>query len=187
MKMIGLLLCTLVLSALGVVWSQESPRFSSNVQLVMVDTQVTEKETGRILDLLGPSDFEVYDNERRRGVREFHYATTPLDVVFLIYGRSGVGPPKDIKAFHEGLLAAVGALHPGDRAAILRTDAASKVDLAMTDDLRKAQHVIIWGGGGRYRTGYDHFNDAVRLATTLFPRPRDPARRRVIVSGHRRC
>jgi hypothetical protein len=37
MKAIALLLC-----ALEVVWPQESPRFSSNVQLVMVDVPVTE-------------------------------------------------------------------------------------------------------------------------------------------------
>jgi hypothetical protein len=48
--------------------------------------------------------------------------------------------------------------------------------------LAKAQHVIIWGGSGRYRTGYDHLYGAVPLASTLFPKPKDPGRRRAIVA-----
>jgi VWFA-related protein len=172
----------LLISALEAVCAQEPPRFSSDVHLVMVDVQAVEKGTGRIVDLLGPQDFELYDNNHRQEICEFHYETTPLDVVFLIYGRSGAGPAKDINAFRHGLRAAAAALHSGDRAAILRTDSASKVDLAMTEDLAKAQHTIIWGGEGRYRTGYDHVYDAVMAASTLFPRPRDPARRRAIVA-----
>jgi len=64
----------------------------------------------------------------------------------------------------------------------LRTDSASKVDLALTDDLTKAQHVIVWGGDRSYRTGHDHLYDAVMAATTLLARPRDPARRRALVA-----
>jgi VWFA-related protein len=171
-----------VLAAIGCAWSQEIPRFSSDVQLVMVDVQVTEKGTGRILELLGPKDFELYDDNCRQEVRDFQFETPPLDVAFLLYGHSGWGPPKDINAFHQGLVAAVGALHPGDRAAIIRTDSGSKVDLAMTGDLTQARHVIIRGGKVRYRTGRDHLYDAVVAATTLFPRLRDPRRRRAIVA-----
>jgi VWFA-related protein len=163
-------------------FAQELPQFSSSVQLVMVDVQATEKGTGRIIDLLGPKDFEVYDNDVRREVKEFHYETMPLDVVFLIYGKSGVGPAKDINAFRQGLRAGVGALEKGDRAAIIRTDTASQMDLAMTADLEKVQHAIIWGGDQRHRPGHDHLYDAVRAATELFPRPRDRARRRAIVA-----
>jgi len=162
--------------------AQASPQFSSSVQLVMVDVQATEKGTGRVIDLLGPKDFEVYDNDVRREVKEFHFETTPLDVVFLIYGKSGVGPVKDINAFRDGLRAGAGTLQTGDRAAILRTETASQADLTLTDNLEQVKHAIIWGGAQHHPTGHDHLYDAVRAAGSLFPRPHDPGRRRAIVA-----
>ena len=173
----------LLLFAAGLLCAQEPPRFSSTIQLVLVDVQAVEKGTGRVLDLLGPKDFEVYDDSRRREIREFHYGTTPLDAVFLIYGRSGFGPAKDINAFRNGLRAAAGALDSGDRAAVIRTDSASRADLAMTGDLGKVRHAIIWGGDRPYqKAGGDRLYDAAMAAATLFPRPKDRSRRRAIVA-----
>ncbi|SRR5579875_1984089 len=170
----------LLLLLAGSLCSQEPPRFSSTVQLVMVDVQVVEKTTGRILDLLGPKDFEVYDDGRQREIREFHFETSPLDVVFLIYGRSGFGPAKDINAFRRGLRAAGEALRPGDRAAMIRTDSAAQIDVPLTGDLERVRHALTWGDS--YRVGYDHLYDAVAAGTTLFPRRKDPGRRRALVA-----
>jgi VWFA-related protein len=176
MKLIFPLLLTV-----GLTYGQE-PRFSADVHLVMVDAQVTEKETGRIVELLGPKDFEIFDKGKAREVREFHFETTPLDVVFLVYGKNGWGSARMINDFHKGLYDAVRELKSGDRAAILRTDSESAVDLHLTDDLKKAQHVIIWGSDQRYKTGYDHLYDAVQTSTTLFSRPKDRSRRNAIVA-----
>ncbi len=173
--MAGLTLCTLC-----VVGYQDAPRFSSDVQLVVVDVQVTEKGTGRILDLLGPKDFELYDNDLRQDIRLFQFETAPLDLVFLLYGKSGVGPVKDINAFRESLTSAVDALRPGDRTAILRTDSASRIDLPLTDDLVKARRAIVMGGDCHCKTGHDHLYDAVMAAATVFPRRKDSGRRRAI-------
>jgi VWFA-related protein len=176
MKTIGLLLC-----ALQVAWPQESPRFSSNVQLVMVDVQVTEKGTGRVLDLLGPKDFELYDNGNQQNIREFHFETTPLDLVFLKYGHLGWGTPKEINEFMRGLTEAVDELRSGDRAAVFRTDSESEIDLPISEDREKVRHALVFGDR-RYRAGYKgHLYDATRVATTLFAKPKDPARRRAII------
>jgi hypothetical protein len=67
------------LGPLSAVFAQQMPRFSSHAQLVMVDVQVTEKGTGRIVELLGPKDFEIYDEGHRQEIREFHFETTPID------------------------------------------------------------------------------------------------------------
>ncbi len=159
--------------------AQEIPRFSSHAQLVLVDVQVTEKGTGRVVELLGPKDFEIYDEGRLRDIREFHFETTPIDFVFLFYGKTGLGPAKDIQAHYRGVAAAFSELRPGDRAALLHTDSAAQVEVPMTADI---EMLTKRRRRARYRQGYDHLYDAVKAATTLFPRPRDPARRRVIVA-----
>ncbi len=163
-------------------FAQEQPRFSANAQLVMLDVQVTEKGTGRVLDLLSPKDFEVYDEGVRRDVREFHFETAPVDFVFLFYGRSGLGTLRDRQEFNRGLNAAAAELRPGDRGAVLRTNSESKIDLQMSDDLEKVRHALVLGNPKYGRPGYDHLYDAVKAAATLFPRPKDPARRRAIVA-----
>ena len=175
MKAIRLLLCVV-----GLVGAQDPPRFSSNVQLVMVDVQVTEKGTGRVFDLLGPKDFEVFDNGVLQQVREFHFETTPLDIVFLTYGHPGWGTAKEmINEFRRGLNEAVDELRPGDRGAVFRTDSESKIDLYMSEDKERIRHALLFGDR-RYRSGRDHLYDAARVAT-LFPKPKDRARRRAIV------
>jgi hypothetical protein len=99
------------------------------------------------------------------------------DFVFLFYGKTGWGPAKDINAYYRGVAAAYSELRPGDRAALLRSDSAAQVDVPMTADTGElTKH------RSRRPQGYDHLYDAVKAATALFPRPRDPARRRVIVA-----
>ncbi len=172
----------LVLAALNPLmgaFAQETPRFSSHVQLVMVDVQVTEKGTGRVLELLGPKDFEIYDEGVRRDVREFHFETAPADIVFLIYGRPPGWWPGSGNDFGKGLNAAPGELRAGDRGAVLRSDSDGKIELAMTDDKERVRTALLHP---RYPAGHDHLYDAVGVATRLFPRPRDPARRRAIVA-----
>jgi hypothetical protein len=86
-------------------------------------------------------------------------------------------PWRDINAYYRGVAAAYSELRPGDRAALLRSDSAAQVDVPMAADTGKlAQH------RSHRRPGYDHLYDAVKAAATLFPGPRDPARRRVIVA-----
>jgi hypothetical protein len=161
-------------------FAQEHPQFSAHVQLVMVDVQVTEKGTGRVLELLGPKDFEIYDESRRREIREFHFETTPVDIVFLIYGRAPGWWPGTGNDLHKGLTAAPEELRAGDRGAVLRSASEGKIDLAMADDKEKVMAALL---RARYPpAGHDHLYDAVSLAAKLFPRPKDPARRRAIVA-----
>lgn len=81
-----------VLGSLIGAFAQEHPRFSANTQLVMVDVQVTEKGTGRILELLGPKDFEIYDEGQCREIREFHFETAPIDFRFPVLRQDRLRP-----------------------------------------------------------------------------------------------
>jgi VWFA-related protein len=165
--------------------AQERPRFSSEVQLVMVDTEVTEKGTGRPLELLGPDDFEIYDDGHPRPVREFHFETAPLDFVFLLYS-FGFAPVVEVNDFRRGLNNLIAELQDHDRAAVLQSDSASKVDLALTGDkgaIREALLGIKRGMAPHVRPPIPtHLYDAVLAATAIFRSPKDPSRRRVIVA-----
>jgi len=170
----------LVLVAAAALTVQDVPRFSSDVPLVMVDVQVLRRDTGRILEFLGPKDFELYDNGSRREISIFDFEAIPLDIVFLIYGRDGWGLIKDVRNFHEGLHLAVETLSPADRAAVLRTDSESKIAVPLCFDRRKIRRALDYEEP--YPTGYGHLYQAISVATTLFSKLREPARRRVIVA-----
>jgi VWFA-related protein len=160
---------------------QDTPRFSAAVHLVQLDVQVTEKGTGRIVELLGPNDFEIYDEGLLREIRDFHFETMPVDFVFVTYGKGGLGTPKDINEFRRGLFAAAAELRPNDRGAVLRTADKTQVDLQLTGDRESVRWALV-GRNSRYEPGYDRLYDAVSAATTLFPRPRDRTRRRAIIA-----
>jgi VWFA-related protein len=162
------------------VLAQQAARFTSEVQLVPIDVQATEKDTGRILDLLSPKDFVIYDEGQPREIRLFQFGTTPLDLVFLTYGKSGWGSPKDLQEFNRGLNGAAAEMITGDRAAVLRTDSPSQVDLFLTADQEAVRHALVLGG--KFRTRHDRLYDAVRVAIGLFPGRKDPGRRRAIVA-----
>jgi len=178
--MVKITTCGLTTFGIMLAAAAPPPHFSSDVPLVLVDVQVTERGTGRVIELLSPSDFEIYDNGELREVKEFQIETPPLDVVFLTYGKTGLGPIKDIREFHKSLDAAAKALRNGDRGAVLRTDSEHKVDLHMTDDLEKVRHALV--RGDKYRTGRDSLFDALKIAAGLLPRPKEASRRRAIIA-----
>lgn len=87
----------------GLAAAQDNVQFSADSRLVLVDVDVTERGTGAVRELLGPQDFEIEVNGRRQQIREFEFETTPLDVVFLFFGKTGVGPASDIQRFGRTL------------------------------------------------------------------------------------
>lgn len=67
----------------------------------MIDVQVAEKGSGRILDALGPKDLEIHDEGKLREIREFHIETTPLDVAIVFTGVDGYWHLEAIKRFQR--------------------------------------------------------------------------------------
>ncbi len=175
----------LLLAGLSLAIAQQEPRFSSDVQLVMVDTQVTEKGTGRVLDLLGPKDFEIYDDGQLRPVKEFHFETNPVDIVFVLYGQGWMSI-REVNDYRKGLNLAIDEIRPGDRAAVTGGDTDSKADLPMTGDREAVRQALLSvRKDGRIHTHLSHpgrLYDALKSATTLFEKPRERGRRRVIIA-----
>ena len=64
--------------------STEQPAFSSKVEAVRVDVLVTEKDGGRVVAGLGPSDFEVFDNGVPQQVDLVSHEQIPLNVILAL-------------------------------------------------------------------------------------------------------
>jgi VWFA-related protein len=161
--------------------AQWPPTFRSDVQLVTVDVEVAERGTGKVIDGLGPRDFVILDEGEPREIRVFQVEAVPLDVVFLHYTKGLVASRNDVEQIAAGMESAARELRPGDRAAVLRSDSSRNADLTMTGDLGEVERVLTMPLFRRKAPGIgDRLFDAVRAAAELFPKPRDPARRRAI-------
>ena len=175
--------CLLLISIAGA--AQQRPTFSSDVDLVMVDVQVTEKGTGKPVEFLNSGDFEIYDEGQLRPVRELHFESAPVDFVFLLYG-NGWSPVNDVNDFRRGLSEAVDELRAEDRAAVLRSESESKIDLPLTSDKQAIRQALL----GFKRNPTPHFGlrnptrlyDALKASAAIFAQPKDRSRRRVVVA-----
>ena len=165
---------------LGFVRAAEQPRFASDVQLVPVDVQVAERGTGRPIDVLGANDFVLLVEGSVREIRHFSIDTTPLDIVFLLYGSGYAMPMNDAKDLQRGLTEAAEMLRHDDRAAVLKADSADRAALAMTDDKQQVRRTLAGRGRVTPIGQGDHLYDALRAAAMLFPKPKIPGRRRAI-------
>ena len=73
----------LVLST-AVAVDTQSPAFSANVEAVRVDVLVTERDGGRAVVGLEPSDFEVFDNGVPQQIDLVSYEQIPLNVILAL-------------------------------------------------------------------------------------------------------
>jgi len=167
-----------VLFLLASVSFAQQPKFEANAHLVMVDAQVTEKVSGRIVDLLGPQDFEIYDDGKLLAIKEFHIETVPLDVVFVFTGFDGLWDAGDMRKFARVATAALSELREGDRAGVIRSAGDKGVTAPLGEDFRLATRALI------LPTSLNRKNcpiDAARNALEMFPRQDEYTRRRAVV------
>ena len=75
----------------------------------------------------------------------------------------------------------VDELRPLDRAAVIRPNSESKVDLPMTDDAESVRRSLLMPRRGIYFYS-GRLYDSLLFAISAFPSPRDRARRRAIVA-----
>jgi VWFA-related protein len=170
-----------VLTALSFVLAQAERLPASDSLPAAVDVQV-EDDTGEVLELLGPKDFEVYENGRKCSISGLEIETTPLDVVFLLYGPESWGELKDWNDLTKALLATVAALNPEDRTGVLRSDTESKNAVPLGLDRGRVQDALRIKNTAFPSISHDHLYQAIKAANTLLPKSTKRDRRRVVVA-----
>ncbi len=202
----------LLLSILSVLQSPDqipTPQVKVQVNLVLVDVQVAEKNTGRIIAGLDKSDFVLNDNGQLREVALCARETTPLDLVLLV-DTSGRGPGRQIS---EGsqlqptlqelggsepiskltipgartlLQSIVRELRYGDRLAVVSFAGVASVKTPLTENGDAAasgiQSALHDWGAPRWapRAPKAKIYDALIEASALFAKPHRELRRRAI-------
>lgn len=118
-----------------------------NTELVVIDAQVLEKKTNKIIGDLKATDFELYDNGVKQEITNFSQDKLPLSVLLLLDvsgSMKGV-----IKKLQEGALQALQRLKPEDEVAL----AAFGTKMVVIQDFTKERSLITEKITGIYETG----------------------------------
>jgi VWFA-related protein len=172
-----------------------APQIKVQVNLVLVDVQVAEKNTGRIIEGLEKPDFVLNDNGQLRDVALCARETTPLDLVLLV-DTSGKGPGQPVRQPRATkpastpripqawtlLQSIVRQLRSTDRLAVVSFADVTRVKVQLTDHRDAAARGIEsalrdWAQRSRKAKIYD----ALVEASNLFPKPHHELRRRAIL------
>jgi VWFA-related protein len=161
-----------------------SPTFTSDVKLVHLDIQVTERHTGRILRSLTKEDFEIQDNDETRDIAVFEGEAVPLDAVLLMdtTGQIGRNPWGD---YSEGLQAIVKQLRSGDRLAVISVGANKVfVRTGLTSDEGLITEAILQTlrDRAKLRRGRSLLYESLGEAAGLFGAKTPQVRRRVVIA-----
>lgn len=109
--------------------------FHAEARLVLLDVQVIDRDSGKILDSLLRDDFRVEDDGRLQEVKLFEYASTPLDLVLLVDVSGSMIEAS--RAIVQTLRWAVQDLRSSDRVALITFSKNSTVVLLFTESRSK--------------------------------------------------
>ncbi len=87
------------------------------VDLVMMDAQVMQQKTGRVVGNLKRDDFVLFEDGVKQQITHFSQNTLPLSVILLV-DRGGCLDPYNEKV-HEATLSALNLLKPEDEVALM--------------------------------------------------------------------
>jgi VWFA-related protein len=100
----------------GAAQEPETPVFRGGVSLVKVDVQVSRPD-GRLITDLGAADFRVYDEGQPQKIGYFGHESEPLDLVLLLDVSGSMF--HSLQEMAAAARSALGALHAGDRVAVM--------------------------------------------------------------------
>ena len=149
-----------------------------NTELVVLDAQVLNKKTGRIIGSLGREDFELYEDGVRQELTFFSQDKLPLSIVLLFDLTDTVRPV--LKPLARGALEALQHLKPEDEVAVMTYAASAQVIQGFTTD-RKLVVAAIESASTMESNEAAFFNEGVFRATTISSKSTIPSSRRVII------
>jgi len=154
------------------------PVIRVTVDLVVVDTQVVHKKTGRPIGGLRREDFELFEDGVRQEVAAFSQDRLPLSIVFLFDLTDSVRPV--LKPLASGALGALKHLKPEDETAVMVYAASAKLLQDFTTD-RALTVAAIEKASEMDSDEPAFFNEGVFQAAAQAAKAKNPASRRVIV------
>jgi VWFA-related protein len=154
------------------------PVIRVTVDLVVVDTQVVHKKTGRPIGGLKREDFELFEDGVRQQIAAFSQDRLPLSIVFLFDLTDSVRPV--LKPLAGGALAALKHLKPEDETAVMVYAASAKLLQDFTTD-RALTVAAIEKASELDSDEPAFFNEGVFQAAAQAAKAKNPASRRVIV------
>lgn len=149
-----------------------------NTELVVVDAQVLNKKTGRIIGSLGREDFELYEDGAKQEITFFSQDKLPLSIVLLFDLTDTVRPV--LKPLARGALKALEHLKPEDEVAVMTYAASAQVIQGFTTD-RKLVVAAIEKASLMKSDEAAFFNEGVFQAATLSTGSTIPSSRRVVI------
>lgn len=155
-----------------------TPVFRAGVSLVKVDVQVTDGR-GRTIPDLTVADFEVFDEGEPRKISYFGREAEPLDVVLLLDVSGSMH--RSLRELGDAAQAALGALHEGDRVAVMLFAREAAVQERFTPDFQAVQSGIRQAVGSRGLGSGTAINAAIIEAAKYMGTEARQSRRAVLI------
>lgn len=167
-----------VLAATAAAQTKDDDVIRINTELVVIDAQVLDKKTGRIIGSLKPADFELYEDGVRQEITFFSQDKLPLSIVLLFDLTDTVRPV--LKPLAAGALRALEHLKPEDEVAVMTYAASAQVIQSFTTN-RKLVVNAIERASTTESNEAAFFNEGVFQAATLSLKSTIPNSRRVVI------
>ena len=147
--------------------------------LVVVDAQVLNKKTGRIVGGLKREDFLLYEDGIRQEIAHFSQDKLPLSIVLLLDLSRSVQPT--IKQIREGALRALEHLKPEDEVALMAFATKTRLIQDFTPDRQLIADQISRVNETAHVGRTTMLSEAFYQAAIHLHRAANPGRRRVII------
>ena len=158
--------------------SDKSDEIKLAVDLVLLDAQVMQQKTGRVVGSLKKEDFNLLEDGAKQQITHFSQDTLPLSVILLV-DRGGCLDPFSEKV-HRATLEALSRLRPQDEVALMAFH--NKVDLVSGFGRNKNRIVDALDHLPPHDEEADHcFNNAFYDAAEYMNNAANPDGRRVII------
>ena len=160
----------------------QSARVIIITDLVVVDPQVMNKKTGRIIGNLKREDFDLYEDGVKQEITHFSQQKLPLSILLLFDVSSSVKPI--IEQLRVGALQALHHLKPEDEIALMAFAEYAQLIQGFT----KNRQLIIERIGRVYKTAEvgprsTRLHEAMSQAALQMNRAANPNNRRVIITA----
>ena len=160
---------------------QEEPEevIRVSTDLVVLDAQVTDRRTGRVVGDLRREDFEVYEDGARQEITYFSQDELPLSIMLLLDMSGSVRP--FIHQVRDGALEALRRLKPADEVAVMAFAERWELVQDFTKDRQLVSDSIHEASRSDLLGDATFFRQALFEAAREMQRAAAPASRRVII------